>query len=184
MSGCGCKPIIINPGNASGGDVVPCEEGNAQLVRICGAGSPGESPFEPEPRCAATFEVCRCDDPGGGSPGEVTEYVELYCVDADGVADLLYTYQPDDPATPYTPVNPVPCPVDPGPEPEPQRQIVESCRCDDVNGDGSNIVGYVEVWSFDPNTPGAAPLLLGRFENGDYASPYTPVNPLPECPDE
>ncbi|GAA2697437.1 hypothetical protein [Nonomuraea recticatena] len=64
----------------------------------------------------------------------------------------------------------------------PQPQAVENCRCDDVNGDGSLIVRYVEVYAIDVTAPGVPPVLLGRFENGDYATPYTPVSPLAECP--
>lgn len=60
------------------------------------------------------------------------------------------------------------------------RQLAENCRCDDIGG--GVIVRYVEVYAIDVTTPAAPPILLGRFRNGDYATPYNPVNPLPECP--
>lgn len=61
----------------------------------------------------------------------------------------------------------------------PDREIFDQCRCDDVAGDGSNIVRYVELYSVDVLTAGAAPLLLGRFADSDLSTPYVPVNPVP-----
>jgi hypothetical protein len=61
----------------------------------------------------------------------------------------------------------------------PDREVFEQCGCDDVNGDGTVIVRYVELYSVDVLTPGAVPLLLGRFEDFDLTQPYAPVNPVP-----
>ncbi|MEC3994995.1 hypothetical protein VSR01_16240 [Actinacidiphila sp. DG2A-62] len=61
------------------------------------------------------------------------------------------------------------------------RQIVERCACDDVNGDGSVIVRYVELWSVNTGNPDDEPLLLGTWQDGDFTMPYEPVNPV-DCP--
>ncbi|MDQ0962047.1 hypothetical protein QFZ66_005925 [Streptomyces sp. B4I13] len=53
--------------------------------------------------------LCRqlCDDTDGDGQADAT-YSELWCIKADGAAELVLTYQ-DDPSTPYTPVAPVDC---------------------------------------------------------------------------
>ncbi|MEU0058679.1 hypothetical protein [Streptomyces sp. NPDC006334] len=53
--------------------------------------------------------LCRqlCDDTDGDGQPDAT-YSQLWCVKADGTAELVLTYQ-DDPSTPYTPVSPVDC---------------------------------------------------------------------------
>ncbi|EMF20413.1 hypothetical protein H114_32759 [Streptomyces gancidicus BKS 13-15] len=53
--------------------------------------------------------ICRqlCDDTDGDGQPDAT-YSELWCIQADGTAELLLTYQ-DDPSVPYTPVAPVDC---------------------------------------------------------------------------
>ncbi|MFF6801135.1 hypothetical protein [Streptomyces sp. NPDC012616] len=53
--------------------------------------------------------LCRqlCDDTDGDGQADST-YSELWCIKADGAAELVLTYQ-DDPSTPYTPVAPVDC---------------------------------------------------------------------------
>ncbi|MGW4731832.1 hypothetical protein ACWEQC_22160 [Streptomyces shenzhenensis] len=53
--------------------------------------------------------VCRtlCDDADGDGQADTT-YSELWCIRANGAADLVLIYQ-DDPSTPYTPVAPVEC---------------------------------------------------------------------------
>lgn len=76
-----------------------------------GVFSPGPAPVDVVPcealSCVDT--VCRqlCDDTDGDGTAD-TIYSELWCVHADGTADLVLTYQ-DDPSTPYTPVAPVDC---------------------------------------------------------------------------
>lgn len=61
------------------------------------------------------------------------------------------------------------------------RQVIERCGCDDVNGDGSVINRYIELWSVDPCN-GGAPELVGTWLEGDFDQPYTVVNPI-DCPD-
>lgn len=53
--------------------------------------------------------VCRqlCDDTDGDGAADAT-YSELWCVRADGTAELVLTYQ-NDPSAPYAPVAPVEC---------------------------------------------------------------------------
>ncbi|MDX2643493.1 hypothetical protein PV341_07870 [Streptomyces sp. PA03-1a] len=57
------------------------------------------------------------------------------------------------------------------------RQVVERCGCDDTNGDGVADTSYTELWAVDPCS-GVAPELLGTYEDGDLAAPYTPVAPV------
>ncbi|MEC3995160.1 hypothetical protein VSR01_17120 [Actinacidiphila sp. DG2A-62] len=59
-------------------------------------------------------------------------------------------------------------------------QVVERCGCDDVNGDGTLINRYVELWSVDPGGQ-EDPALLGSWLDGDFTQPYTPANPV-DCP--
>ncbi|MEW2568321.1 hypothetical protein [Streptomyces sp. NPDC047070] len=53
--------------------------------------------------------VCRqlCDDTDADGAADAT-YSELWCVRADGTAELVLTYQ-DDPSVPYVPVAPIDC---------------------------------------------------------------------------
>jgi hypothetical protein len=64
---------------------------------------------EPDPSADCVDTVCRtrCDDTDGDGAANAT-YSELWCVHADGTADLVLTYQ-DAPSTPYTPVAPIDC---------------------------------------------------------------------------
>ncbi|MFI9591202.1 hypothetical protein [Nonomuraea sp. NPDC052265] len=57
--------------------------------------------------CLDTVCRTRCDDTDGDGQADAT-YSELWCVHADGSADLVLTYQ-DDPSVAYTPVAPVEC---------------------------------------------------------------------------
>jgi hypothetical protein len=54
--------------------------------------------------------------------------------------------------------------------------LVEQCRCDDVNGDGSSIVRYVELLAVDGCTGELTS--LGIFTE-DLSGPYEPANPVP-----
>ncbi|MGY5034373.1 hypothetical protein ACWC9U_26650 [Streptomyces sp. 900116325] len=57
--------------------------------------------------CVDTLCRQRCDDTDGDGAADAT-YSELWCVHADGTADLVLTYQ-DDPSVPYAPVAPIDC---------------------------------------------------------------------------
>ncbi|MGW3736669.1 hypothetical protein [Streptomyces sp. NPDC005148] len=74
-------------------------------VFTAGAAPAGTGPCETG--CVDT--VCRqlCDDTDGDGAADAT-YSELWCVHADGTAELVLTYQ-DDPSVPYVPVAPVDC---------------------------------------------------------------------------
>lgn len=61
------------------------------------------------------------------------------------------------------------------------RQVSVRTRCDDTTGDGTADTRYVEAWALDP-CDGTAPVLLGTYQDGDLAAPYTPTAPV-ECPE-
>ncbi|XVV34957.1 hypothetical protein ACQPXT_13310 [Streptomyces sp. CA-100214] len=75
-----------------------------------GTFTPGALPADAGPCDAGCLDtICRqlCDDTDGDGSSDTT-YTELYCVRADGTAELVLTYR-DDPTVPYTPVSPVEC---------------------------------------------------------------------------
>ncbi|MFH8577124.1 hypothetical protein [Streptomyces zaomyceticus] len=75
-----------------------------------GTFTPGLLPADAGPCDAGCVDtVCRqlCDDTDGDGEADAT-YSELWCIRADGAAELVLTYQ-DDPSMPYTPVAPVDC---------------------------------------------------------------------------
>ncbi|WP_328638374.1 hypothetical protein [Streptomyces canus] len=75
-----------------------------------GTFTPGALPADTGPCEAGCVDtVCRtlCDDTDGDGAPDAT-YSELWCIRADGTAELVLTYQ-DDPSTPYTPTAPVEC---------------------------------------------------------------------------
>ncbi|TDC31382.1 hypothetical protein E1211_22630 [Micromonospora sp. 15K316] len=79
------------------------------------------------------------------------------------------------------PVQPIPCAGGtPGGDAPCGRQTIERCGCDDVNGDGTLINRYIELWSVDP-CGGEEPTLVGTWLDGDFEQPYVPANPV-ECP--
>ncbi|MER5699489.1 hypothetical protein ACWDBO_48955 [Streptomyces mirabilis] len=77
---------------------------------VAGVFTPGAVPSDVGPCTTDCIDtVCRqlCDDTDGDGTADAT-YSELYCIKADGTAELILTYQ-DDPTVPYTPVAPVDC---------------------------------------------------------------------------
>ncbi|MEV5929895.1 hypothetical protein ACPCSG_26930 [Streptomyces cellulosae] len=75
-----------------------------------GSFTPGALPDDAGPCEAGCVDtICRqlCDDTDGDGAADGT-YSELWCVRADGSAELVLTFQ-DDPSVPYTPVAPVDC---------------------------------------------------------------------------
>ncbi|MGW2951507.1 hypothetical protein [Streptomyces eurythermus] len=75
-----------------------------------GTFTPGALPVDAGPCEAGCVDtVCRqmCDDSDGDGSADAT-YSELWCIRADGSAELVLTYQ-DDPSVPYTPTSPVDC---------------------------------------------------------------------------
>ncbi|WP_439082066.1 hypothetical protein [Streptomyces sp. WL006] len=79
-----------------------------------------------------------------------------------------------DGVTPYTPAGTVGlCPAaDPCP-----AQVIEKCRCDDADGDGTGEVDYVELLRVDCD---GVVTSLGTYL-ADLSGPYTTVSPVP-CP--
>ncbi|MFD3612381.1 hypothetical protein ACFWXA_30805 [Streptomyces atroolivaceus] len=69
-------------------------------VRVCAAEVSADD-------CLDTVCRMRCDDTDADGQAD-TLYNELWCIRADGTAELLLTYQ-DDPSVPYTPIVPVDC---------------------------------------------------------------------------
>ncbi|MFI1954805.1 hypothetical protein ACH437_23655 [Streptomyces xinghaiensis] len=72
--------------------------------------TPGALPADAGPCEAGCIDtVCRqlCDDADGDGEADTT-YSELWCIRADGTAELVLTYR-DDPSVPYTPLAPVDC---------------------------------------------------------------------------
>lgn len=54
-------------------------------------------------------------------------------------------------------------------------QVFERCRCDDVNGDGSLIVNYIEFYTVNPTT--GVPTILSTYTDPPW-TPYVPINPV------
>ncbi|MEU6628462.1 hypothetical protein ABZ905_09220 [Streptomyces parvus] len=70
----------------------------------------GAAPADAGPCSVGCIDtVCRqlCDDTDGDGEADTT-YSELWCIRADGSAELVLTYR-DDPSVPYVPVAPVDC---------------------------------------------------------------------------
>ncbi|MGW5925241.1 hypothetical protein ACWF2L_03205 [Streptomyces anulatus] len=77
---------------------------------VAGVFTPGALPADIGPCEAGCVDtVCRqlCDDADGDGQADTT-YSELWCIRADGSAELVLTYR-DDPSTPYVPLAPVDC---------------------------------------------------------------------------
>lgn len=82
----------------------------AGWLDAAGTFTPGPAPADAGPcdaGCVDTVCRTRCDDTDGDGSADAT-YTELWCIRADGTAELVLTYQ-DDPSTPYTPTAPVEC---------------------------------------------------------------------------
>jgi hypothetical protein len=125
--GCSCSPSIATTPlcRADGtsvlvvvrSDCTDCDTPGADPVVVgwldplTGVFTPGAAPTDVVPCEALTCvdTVCRqrCDDTNGDGEADAT-YSELWCIRADGTAELVLTYQ-DDPSLPYTPTAPVDC---------------------------------------------------------------------------
>lgn len=55
------------------------------------------------------------------------------------------------------------------------QQIFQRCLCDDVNGDQSLIVNYIEFYTYDPSTNS---ITVTGYWDQDLLNPYVPVNPI------
>lgn len=54
-------------------------------------------------------------------------------------------------------------------------EIYQRCQCDDINGDGSVVIRYIEFYQYDPATNTIT--VLGTFSS-DLSTPYVPINPV------
>jgi hypothetical protein len=59
-----------------------------------------------------------------------------------------------------------------------QEQLFERQGCDDTNGDGIADVTYTQIWAVPSCSVTANARLVGSYLMGDFAAPYTPVNPV------
>ncbi|MER6632314.1 hypothetical protein ABT301_29540 [Streptomyces sp. NPDC000987] len=125
-----------------------------------------------EPVDVETFPLCLIDD----ATGDVVQDVRAEAVyDDTGTRTALRFVDPVTGAT-VTPAAGQHLAVCPSPDPC-AKTIIERCGCDDTTGDGVGDVTYTELWAVDPCN-GAAPELLGTYEGGDLAKPYTPTSPV------
>ncbi|MEU1180640.1 hypothetical protein ABZ464_23870 [Streptomyces sp. NPDC005820] len=102
--------------------------------------------------------------------GTVTEFVRDYQRDAAGKITGHSDYTLD--GQPYTLTGTVGvC----GPTPDcPVQSVLQECRCDDTNGDGTPDVGYVELLAVDCT---GTVTTIGTYTD-DLGAPYTPVSPV------
>ncbi|MDX3237219.1 hypothetical protein PV392_16375 [Streptomyces sp. ME03-5709C] len=111
-----CRPdgstvlLVVRSGCVECGEAAPDPVVVGWLDASTGAFTAGPAPADVgacDAGCVDT--VCRqlCDDTDGDGQADAT-YSELWCIRADGSAEVVLTYQ-DDPSTPYTPVAPVDC---------------------------------------------------------------------------
>lgn len=56
------------------------------------------------------------------------------------------------------------------------------CKCDDVNGDGSSVINYVEAYSRTVKNGSISTTLLGTFSDKSLQTTYIPNNPM-DCDD-
>ncbi|MFI2300167.1 hypothetical protein ACH5AL_15190 [Actinacidiphila glaucinigra] len=101
--------LVVRSGCVECGEAAPDPEAVGWLDAT-GAFTPGPAPADAGPCDASCVDtVCRqlCDDTDGDGQPDAT-YSELWCIRADGTAELVLTYQ-DDPSTPYVPTAPVEC---------------------------------------------------------------------------
>ena len=110
------------------------------------------------------FTTCKCDD------GTI-KYVEAYKREfIAGVlqSTLIGTFTDDTLVTPYVVTNPGECT---GVE---SLAFKEVCKLDDVDGDGTNLVPYVQYVSL--NADGTTTIIANY--NSDFSGQYTPNNPV------
>ncbi|MDX3345886.1 hypothetical protein PV387_03405 [Streptomyces sp. ME02-6987-2C] len=101
--------LVVRSGCAECGDA-PDDPQVVGWLDTAGVFTAGPAPVDAGPcssGCVDTVCRTRCDDTDGDGAADAT-YSELWCIRADGSAELVLTYQ-DDPATPYTPVTPLDC---------------------------------------------------------------------------
>jgi hypothetical protein len=146
-----------------------------------GAYTAGPAPADAGPCDAGCVDtVCRqrCDDADGDGQADTT-YSELWCIRADGSAELVLTYR-DDPSVPYAPLAPVDCTYG-------SVEIETVMLCDDS---GAFLRRYTflgdtatfEDVALDGQTPHVVTGTVGVCPaEPDCASPTTPAATLGLC---
>ncbi|MFI0827287.1 hypothetical protein ACH4Q7_22845 [Streptomyces roseolus] len=102
--------LVVRSGCVECGQAAPDPVAVGWIDAATGVFTPGLLPADAGPCDAGCLDtVCRqlCDDTDGDGQADAT-YSELWCIRADGTAEVVLTYQ-DDPSVPYTPVAPVDC---------------------------------------------------------------------------
>ncbi|MYX39030.1 MULTISPECIES: hypothetical protein [unclassified Streptomyces] len=102
--------LVVRSGCVECGEAAPDPEVAGWIDAATGAFTAGPPPADAGPCDAGCVDtVCRqlCDDTDGDGQADAT-YSELWCIRADGSAELVLTYQVD-PSVPYVPVAPVEC---------------------------------------------------------------------------
>ncbi|WTW95399.1 hypothetical protein OG216_19345 [Streptomycetaceae bacterium NBC_01309] len=101
---------VVRSGCVECGQAGPDPVAIGWIDSATGTFTPGALPADAGPcdsGCVDTVCRQRCDDTDGDGTPDAT-YTELWCVRADGSAELVLTYQ-DDPSVPYVPVAPIDC---------------------------------------------------------------------------
>ena len=57
-------------------------------------------------------------------------------------------------------------------------EVIHDCKCDDVNGDSSALVTYMESYKQEVNTDTVITEMLGVFVDKKMLATYTPINPV------
>ncbi|MGW6460399.1 hypothetical protein ACWF94_31505 [Streptomyces sp. NPDC055078] len=102
--------LVVRSGCVECGEAAPDPVAIGWIDVATGTFTAGAIPADAGPCDAGCVDtVCRqlCDDTDGDGIVDAS-YSELWCVRADGTAELVLTYQ-DDPSVPYVPVAPLEC---------------------------------------------------------------------------
>ncbi|WP_228995223.1 hypothetical protein [Streptomyces sp. DH8] len=156
---------------------------------VAGVFTAGPLPADVGPCEAGCVDtVCRqlCDDADGDGEADTT-YSELWCIRADGTAELVLTYR-DDPSVPYVPLAPVECTYG-----CPESETIPLC---DTRPDGT-VVPFLRRYTFlqgtvafeDVALDGSTPHLVtgtvgacgGTGEGAPCAEQTTPAATLGLC---
>ncbi|MEU2487039.1 hypothetical protein ABZ593_20825 [Streptomyces sp. NPDC012617] len=177
--------LVVRSGCVECGEAAPDPEVVGWLTPA-GVFTPGAPPADAgacDAGCVDTVCVQRCDDADGDGEADTT-YSELWCIRADGTAELVLMYQ-DDPSTPYAPVAPVECVYG--------SQDTETVALCDTAPDGTvtpflrrylflNGTGTYEDVELDGQTPHVVAGTVGVCDTADScAEPTTPAATLGLC---
>ena len=112
-----------------------------------------------------------------GSPGllrtiEICDDNGTFYRDVDIISGAVI-HQYDANGAPYTPVGTIrDCS-------QPQVELVQECRCDDVDGNPANTVTYIEIFKRECQVDGTiTSTSVGTYTDSTLATAYTPINPV------